>query len=278
MAADLPVHVESLGRPPGGGDTFVLLHGYGASSFSWRNWVPSLAARGHVVLVDLKGFGRAPRPDDDRYGPADQAELVYRLIVERSLREVTLVGHSLGGGVALITALRLLDEDPKRLARMVIVAGAAYRQRTPPFVALARRPRLAGALLRLLGARFVAREVLRSCVYDATTVTREQVEGYAAPLRAPHTGRGLIRTALRIVPDDLDAISARYREIGVPTLLLWGRYDRVVPLGIGRRLARTLPNAALVVLDACGHIPAEERAEASIRILEDFLDRRLPPP
>jgi len=278
MREVLPLHVESLRKPQGGRESFVLLQGYGASSFRWRNWIPSLAARGHVVLVDLKGFGRAPRPDDDRYGPTDQAELVYRLVVERGLREVTLMGHSLGGGVALITALRLLDEDPGRLRSMVIVAGAAYRQRMPPFVALARHPRLSGAFLRLLGGRFVAREVLRSCVYDVTTITGEQVEGYAAPLRTPHAGRGLLRTAVRIVPDDLDAISARYREIGVPTLLLWGRYDRVVPLGIGRRLARALPNADLVVLEACGHLPAEERPGASVRILEDFLDGRLPPP
>jgi pimeloyl-ACP methyl ester carboxylesterase len=276
-AEGLPLHVETRGRPAGAGETFILLHGYGASSFSWRNWIPPLAARGHVVLVDLKGFGRAPRPDDDRYGPSDQAALVHRLVVERDLRDVTLVGHSLGGGVALITALRVLDEEPERLRSLVIVSGAAYLQRMPPFVALARRPRLSGALLRLLGPRFIVREVLRSCVYDVTTVTREQVEGYAAPLRAPHAARGLIRTALCIVPADLDALSARYREIAVPTLLLWGRYDRVVPLGIGRRLARALPNADLVVLEACGHVPAEERPRASVRILEEFLDGRPPP-
>jgi len=277
MTDDLPLHVDTLGRPPGEGETFVLLHGYGASSFSWRTWTPTLATRGHVVLVDLKGFGRAPRPDDDRYGPSDQAELVHRLVVERDLRDVTLVGHSLGGGVALIAALRLLDGDPARLRSLVIVAGAAYLQRMPPFVALARRPRLSGTLLRLLGPRFVAREVLRSCVYDVTTVTREQVEGYAAPLRTPHAARGLIRTALHIVPTDLEALAARYREIAVPTLLLWGRYDRVVPLAIGRRLVRAMPNADLVVLEACGHVPAEERPRASIRVLEEFLDGRPTP-
>ncbi len=144
-------------------------------------------------------------------------------------------------------------------------------------MALARRPRLSRTLLRLLGARFVTREVLRSCVHDVTTVTHEQVEGYAEPLRAPHAARALIRTALRIVPSDLEALTARYREIAVPTLLLWGRYDRVVPLAVGRRLARTLPRADLVVLEACGHIPAEERPEASLQVLEEFLDGRIPP-
>ena len=147
----------------------------------------------------------------------------------------------------------------------------------PPFVALASRPGLSGTLLRLLGPRFVVREALRSCVYDVTTVTREQVEGYAAPLRTPHAARGLIRTALHIVPTDPEALATRYREIAVPTLLLWGRYDRVVPLAVGRRLVRAMPNAELVVLDACGHVPAEERPGASIRALEEFLDGRPTP-
>ena len=135
----LPLNVTTLGLAPGPGvEIFVLLHGYGASSFSWRHWVPHLAARGHVLLVDLKGFGAAPRPDDGRYAPSDQAELVHRLLVQRELTAVTLVGHSLGGGVALITALRLIDESASRLRRLVIVAGAAYQQRLPPFMLLAR--------------------------------------------------------------------------------------------------------------------------------------------
>lgn len=275
MAFNLPLHVEAQGLPPGEGvDTFVLLHGYGGSSFSWRTWAPTLARLGHVVLVDMKGFGSAPKPDDGTYAPGDHAELVHRLILQRDLRRITLVGHSLGGGVALLTALRLLDDGTDRLHRMVLVAGAAYPQKLPPFVALAKRGRLAAGLMRLLGARRVVRFVLRTIVHRPEDVTRSQIEGYADPLSTPEARAALITTALQIQPPDLKATARRYAEIDVPTLLLWGRQDRVVPLSVGEALSRALPQARLVVLDACGHLPAEELPLESARILEAFLTGR----
>ncbi|HSG09389.1 MAG TPA: alpha/beta hydrolase [Longimicrobiales bacterium] len=269
----LPLHVETLGpKPQEGVDTFVLLHGYGGSSFSWRTWAPALARVGHVVLVDMKGFGSAPKPDDGRYSPRDHAELIHRLIVERDLRRVTLVGHSLGGGVALLTALGLLDDGSGRLNRMVIVAGAAYRQRLPPFVTLARYRRLGTALMRCLGARRMVRFVLRTIVYRPKAVTRDQVEGYAKPLSTREARAALIATALQIRPFDLEATTRRYPEIDVPALLLWGRHDRVVPLSVGESLVRALPQGQLVVLEECGHLPAEELPDESLQVLGAFLE------
>lgn len=269
----IPLSVRSLGPDPGPGvDVFVLLHGYGASSFTWRYWAPELAARGHVLLVDLKGFGDAPRPDDGRYAVADQALLVHDLLVGRRLEGVTLMGHSMGGAVALVTALRLLDEGSGRLARLALVSGAAYRQRFPPFMSLARHSRFSRAALTVIGPRLLAGLVLRTIVYEPTAVTQEQIRGYAAGLSGRAVQRVLIDTALQLLPDDLDALTARYPEIDVPTLLLWGRQDRVVPLQVGLRLARELPRAHLEIIDRCGHLPAEERPDESRRILWDWLD------
>lgn len=277
MAFDLPLHAEAHGRDPGPDtDTFVMIHGFGASSFSWRTWMPALTRRGHVVLIDMKGFGAAPKPDDDRYGPMDQAELIHRLILQRDLRNITLVGHSLGGGVAVLCALRLLDEGSGRLKRLVVVAGSVYAQRLPLFVALARRRRLSTGVMRLLGARLVVRHMLRTMVHDKSAITEGQIEGYAEPLHTPEARRALVQAALQILPPDLPAIATRYPEINVPALLLWGSSDHVVPVRVGRRLAEALPDARLVVLDACGHLPAEELPTESLAALEDFLDERPP--
>jgi pimeloyl-ACP methyl ester carboxylesterase len=270
----LPLYVETRGREPREGvDTFVLLHGYGGSSFTWRHWVDALSARGHVVLVDLKGFGAAPKPNDGRYSPTDQADLVHRLIAQRDLKRVTLVGHSLGGGIAILVALRLLAAPEGRLRRLVIVAGAAYPQRLPPFVSLARHPGLSGLLWRLFGARRIARRVLRTIVHDPSRITIEQIAGYARPLSLRGARSALIASALQIVPDDIEQLVDRYPALRVPTLLLWGRGDPVVPLSVGKRLAAELPDATLVVLDSCGHLPPEELPEESLAALEEFLDR-----
>jgi pimeloyl-ACP methyl ester carboxylesterase len=223
-------------------------------------------------MVDMKGFGRSPKPDDGRYAPDHQAQLVVRLIAERNLDNLTLIGHSLGGGVALLTALQLLADDAPRLKRLVVVAGAAYDQRLPPFVKLADHPRASSLLFRALGARRVVRGVLRSIVHDRARVDDEQVRGYAEPLGTSAAVRALIDSAKQIRPERLEEMTARYRELDVPALLLWGRHDRVVPLWVGQRLARDLPRAHLHVLDACGHLPAEELPEESWAVLEAFLE------
>lgn len=271
----IPLGVQRLGEPPGPEtDTFVLLHGFGASSFTWRHWTPELERRGHVVLVDLKGFGTAPHPDDDRYGPADQAELVHRLLDDLGLERVTLLGHSLGGGVALLTALRLLDRpgEEDRLRRLVLVSAAAYRQRLPPFAHLGRWPRASRFLLRAVGTSNVVRWTLRSIVHDPKAVTPGQVAGYAGPLDDPAARRTLMKAAAQVMPPELDRITARYREIDVPTLLLWGREDRVTPLWVARRLSDQLPRARLEVLESCGHMPPEEHPRVSLALVAAFLD------
>jgi pimeloyl-ACP methyl ester carboxylesterase len=266
----LPLHVTELGE---GSETFLFLHGYGGSSFTWRFWTSELAARGRLLLVDLKGFGHAPKPADDEYAPSDHARLIVRLMRELDLRNVTLVGHSLGGGIALLTVLELLDSGEERLARLVLVAAPAYRQRLPPLVPLSRRPRLGAALLRLLGPRRVVRWVLRSIVHDRQGVTEDQVLSYARPLESPEGVHAAMSTGRRILPERIDEIAKRYPEIRLPTLLLWGLGERVVPLWVAQRLASDLPNARLSLLEKCGHIPPEERPAESLSVLLEFLDQ-----
>lgn len=277
MPTRAPLHVVEAGGGSPEGDTFVFLHGYGSSSFMWRNWVQAFTDRGRVLLVDMKGFGDAPKPDDGRYSPYDLADAVTDFIVEHDLRRLTLVGQSLGGGIALLTALRLLDEGadrtgPARLRRMVLLAPAAYRQRPPPFVWLSHRPRLATGLIRLVGATRVLRWTMRSVVYDDATLTEDQLNVYARPWRTREGIRAALDAGRQIIPPDIEVHTYRYGELDVPTLLLWGDNDRVVPLKTGHRLERQLPDARLVVLHRCGHMPPDERPEESLDVTLRFLD------
>ena len=235
--------------------------------------MPSLESRGRVLLVDMKGFGAAAKPDDGRYGPTHHAELIGNLLDREDPDHLTVMGHSLGGGVALLIALSMAEQDDRRLRRLVIVAGAAYAQRLPRFVTLARHPRLAGAALKLVGPERTIRHVLRSIVHDRATVEPDQVRTYAEALRTKEGIRAMLDGARQIVPKELNRLTADYPTLDVPTLLLWGRQDRVVPVSIAHRLCRDLPNAQLKVLEECGHIPHEERPIASLQILEAFLSR-----
>ena len=221
------------------------------------------------MVGGVEGPWFCPAPPDDLYSLHDHADLVHRLIVQKDLHELTLVGHSMGGGIALLVALRLLEEG--RLERLVLVSGAAYPQRLPPFIALATRGRLSEWGLRFFPKRLLIRRVLRSIVFDPEAVTDAQVAAYAEPFYSPAHRTALIKTAVRIVPPDLAKITKRISEIDLPTLLLWGRHDWVVPLDVAERLLAALPNGQLEIMENCGHVPPEELPKESLEIVLKFL-------
>lgn len=263
----LPLHVEEHGS---GEHPLVLLHGFAGSSFTWRYWTPELASSHRVILVDLKGHGSAPAPADGRYSPADQADLVHRLILHEDLTGVTLVGHSMGGAVALLVALRMLDAEDQRLERLALIAGAGLPQPLPTFIRVA-RGLFGRVFLRWYPKRRLVRRILRAIVHDPSMVSESQVHGYAEPLARPDHQRAVLETASQLVPEDPDAYTARFSEIEVPTLLLWGESDRAVPPWVGERLAELLPNATFEVLEDCGHLPPEERWAESLESFRRFL-------
>lgn len=265
----LPLYVETHGDE---GEPILLVHGLGGNAYTWRHWVPELARSRRVVLVELKGFGAAPKPPDDLYSPMDQAELLYRAILQKDLRDLTLVGHSLGGAIVILTSLMLLDREPERLSRLVLIAGAGMPC-MPRHIGLARIPVLGRIWTQFLPARSMVRYALNLAVYDRNTITASQVEAYAEPLRGKEARNALKKTVRQLLSLDLDAIIERYPELEVPTLLLWGAADRIVPLWVAEELERRLPDARLEVIEECGHIPPEEKPQESLGILMDFLEK-----
>jgi pimeloyl-ACP methyl ester carboxylesterase len=264
----LPLHVETHGEE---GPPVVLVHGFGANGFTWNRWLPQLTKTHRAVVVEMKGAGSSPKPRGAEYGPHEQALLLHRLILQQDLSEITLVGHSLGGGVALLAALRLLDESPGRLKRMVLIAPASYHQPIPYFIGLAARPILGSLMLRFLPKAFLMRQALKMAYHNRSLISASQIQAYAEPVRTPDGQHALSRMAQQIVPGDLDDFVARYPELKVPTLLMWGRQDRIVPLRFGEKLDEDLPHSHLEILEECGHIPHEEKPEESFKIFREFL-------
>jgi pimeloyl-ACP methyl ester carboxylesterase len=266
-----PAAIPLAWTDEGTGEPLVLIHGYGAHGAVWAPWLAHLRTRYRVVNVDLTGFGAAPKPRDGAYDPLSLGGAVADLVRKLDLRDAALIGHSLGGGVALAAAVRLQDDDEGRLARLVSVAGAAYPQAAPPFVRFADHPTLSRVVLRLTPKRWLVAKVMRDVVVRDEVVTPERVATFADPLTDPDAQAALVACAAHIVPAELPALIARYRGIEVPTLCLWGRDDPVVPLWVGERLSREIPNAQLVILDRCGHLPVDEQPQESLDALLEFL-------
>lgn len=223
----------------------------------------------------MKGFGMAPKPRDFRYGPQDQADLLYRWIVQNDLRDVTLIGHSLGGGVALLTALNAKAEGSGRVGRLAILAGIAYPQPIPPALRVLARPVLGPLLLRLIPRRRIIRTALRMAYHSSHEVSESFVEAYSDPLRSADARSALSMAAAQLRPPEAETLVTDYRQLDLPSLLIWGRQDPVVPLWVGERLAEDLPNARLEILEMCGHMPQEELPQESMECLEGFLRQSL---
>jgi len=266
----LRLHSTSVGK----GRTLLFLHGFGANSYTWSKVSENLSQNYRLILLDLKGHGASPKPDDDAYSLHDQAELVASFIMNNGLEDVTLIGHSLGGGVALLVALKLASTIPNAISSLILIDSVAYAQPLPGFIKLLRIPVLAQLSVCLVPNRLQTLQVLRLAYYDTAKITDETIEAYSAPLSLPGAHRALIETARQIIPRDIEEISRRYGSIRIPTLLVWGKHDRIVPFEVAERLRHSMANSELVVIDGAGHVPQEEAPAATLQAMQKFLQAR----
>jgi pimeloyl-ACP methyl ester carboxylesterase len=265
--APLRLWVEEEGH----GTPILLIHGAGGSTYSWREMVPMLARSHRVISVDLKGFGRSDKPYDDAYGLLDQARLLKILVNRKALHDLTLIGHSLGGGVALALTLDLNRTQPGTVSRLVLIDSIAYRQSFPLFVQLLQTPLLGEVGLYGSLPELVTYKSLLAAYQDPNKISFATVRAYARPLYERGGRHALLKTAREIIPPNLSALTARYSTIVQPTLLIWCAEDSMVPLWVGRRLARVLPRAQLSVLKGCGHVPQEELPATTRSLIRAFM-------
>jgi pimeloyl-ACP methyl ester carboxylesterase len=257
----------------GQGPPVILLHGFGACAYTWRYLIPALAEQHRVFTMDLKGHGLSGKPRDGHYAVSDQAEMVAAFIRRLDLHDLVIMGHSMGGGVTLMTYFKVREDNPGRLKRLVLIDSAGYPQKLPWFIRMAKVPGLNTVLARLLSPRFATYMVLRKCYYNKDKITDEQIDTYAYYGSLPGAPEAVKQTARQIMPDNMEAVTAQYKTISVPVLIIWGAEDEVVPLKVGRNFKRDIPDSKLAVISKCGHIPTEEEPQETKRIIADFLKK-----
>jgi pimeloyl-ACP methyl ester carboxylesterase len=267
---DLQVHYKATGE---GRPAFILLHGFGASVFSWREVIDPLGAIGTVVAFDRPAFGLTERPlaweeGSNPYTPQAQVALVVELMDTLGIEDAVLVGNSAGGTVAVQTLLA----HPERVQALVLVDAAIYEGGgTPGWI----RPLLKTPQMDRLGpllARQISRQgdaFLESAWHDPSKITPQIREGYREPLRAQHWDRALWELTKASRRRDL---ADQIGDLAVPSLVISGDDDRIVPVESSIRLAEQLPNAELVIIPNCGHLPQEECPQPFLEAVTNFLD------
>lgn len=258
-----------------GKPTVILLHGFGASTFSWRDIVPELDDRSDVVAFDRPGFGLTERllagewEGPNPYSLTTQADATIALMDELGIERAVLVGHSAGGAVAALAAAR----HPNRVEGLVLEAAAIYTGGgTPGWI----RPLLATPQARRVGPLIVRRvfsgprgtEFLRSAWADPSAITDEMIEGYRAPLTIRDWDKALWELTIAPRPDaPVDVLD----RIECPVLVVAGTEDAIVPYEDGVRLAEDL-DGRLATFEETGHLPHEERPERFATEVYRFLD------
>jgi len=262
----------------GSGPAILLIHGIGDSSRTWEHVVP-LLARDHLVIApDLLGHGLSDKPRAD-YSIGGFANAMRDLLTLLDVETATVVGHSLGGGVAMQFAYQY----PERCERLVLVASGGLGSEVTPLLRLAALPGAAvviGASLRLparlsILATIKALEVVGLAEeQDAEDLTR-----IWQGLRDRSTRAAFLRTLRGVVDVRGQSISSRdrvYLTAGVPTLLLWGGRDPVLPVAQLHEIAALLPDATIDVVPRAGHVPHRTDVQHFVSVVSGFIRRTEP--
>jgi pimeloyl-ACP methyl ester carboxylesterase len=251
----------------------LFVHGVAGSSSTWRAVMPALASRYTVIAPDLPGHGDSDKPRVD-YSLGAHANMLRDLMIALGIERATIVGQSLGGGVAM----QLAYQHPQRCERLVLVSSGGLG----PEVSWMLRA------LTLPGAEYVMPLLFPSVVRVAGNAVGRRLArlGFRAPrleqewsayasLTDADNRQSFIRTLRAVVDPRGQAVSAHdrlYLASKLPTLIVWGGRDRIIPVDHATAAHEAIPGSRLVIFEKSGHFPHTEEPEHFVEVLEDFID------
>jgi pimeloyl-ACP methyl ester carboxylesterase len=263
----MSVHLRDEG-PGNDPHPIVLIHGTSSSLHTWEGWVAALKGQHRVVSFDLPGAGlTGPFPDDD-YRIEHYTHFMEDFLDQLRIKHATLVGNSLGGNVAWETAVA----RPDLADHLVLIDSRGYPgEAGPPPIAvqIAQLPVFGPLIIEHITPRSLVEKSLKKAYGDPHKLTSELVGRYYELLLRAGNRRALILQIQQESYIDSD----RIKTIAIPTLILWGRLDHVVPVPDAERFHQDIAHSQLVVFNHSGHVPQEEDPAQTVKALEDFLAR-----
>jgi pimeloyl-ACP methyl ester carboxylesterase len=262
----LRMHYQEFGED--NAPVMLLIHGYSASTFTWKVAAPIFADLGfRVIALDMVGFGYSSKPGWFDYTIQSQARVVERFMDRLGIGTALVVGSSYGGGVAATLTL----DYPERVEKLILVDAVANdNAMNHPLISLVRTPvvgELLGAFL-VDSKRFVKHRMLESLGPNSRHLASEsRVNAIHRPLHAADGHNSMLAS---IRNWDANRIERDAYQIKQPVLLIWGEHDVVIPPHNGHELHRLLPDSKLVIFKNCGHVPQEEFPEEFVSVVTDF--------
>lgn len=279
QAGDVELHIQEMG--PKDGEVILFVHGTAAWSGLWLETMTPLAEAGfHCIAIDIPPFGFSERPATPSYGNKDQARRIVAMMDTLKIEHAILLGHSFGGGATLETALMI----PKRIDALILldVGGLNLNLQPAPEDAspsaleifldtqVVRNPILAATATNPL----FTKTLISAMVLDSADVTAEKINILQQPLvlqDATNTLGDWLQYVLTVQEVSLTTDPANYQTLTMPTLIVWGDSDTIIPLKDGEYLQSLISNSALVILKDVNHIPHLEDLDALMKVVLGFL-------
>ena len=271
---NLDVHYKIEGK---GDNALVLLHGFGASTFTWHKVIRPLSQNYTVIAYDRTGFGYSSRPmpgewsGESPYSQEFQVEQLIALMDTLKIEKAVLVANSAGG----ITAALATVKYPERIKALILVGAAIFKGGPPRWLSPLKRipqvKRMGPLIIRKYYTNFFEKARILAW-HDLSKQTPEILEGYRKPMRAHNWDRALWEFALAYKNLDL---KERLDSVEMPVLVITGNDDKIVPPEASEKIADKISHAELVVISNAGHLPQEETPEEFLEVVNNFLEEVL---
>ncbi|MFZ6647390.1 alpha/beta fold hydrolase [Undibacterium sp. TJN25] len=262
----LQVHVRDEG-PRDDPLPLVLIHGTAASLHTWEGWVAALKGKHRIITMDLPGFGLTGPNAQDDYSNAAYIRFMLDLLDKLGVQKCILGGNSLGGEIAWQVAVAA----PQRVGKLILVDAGGYAftpKSVPVGFMIARMPGL-NRLMEWTLPRSMMEKSVRNVYGDASRVTPALVDRYEAMTLRQGNRRALGK---RFGQLDGGASAGKIKTLAVPTLILWGERDKLIPVENGVLFQRDIAGSKLVRFPELGHVPQEEDPAATVAVVQQFLD------
>ncbi len=250
----------------------ILLHGTGASLHTWDGWVNALKTEREIIRLDLPAYGlTGPNPTSD-YSQEFYASFINDFLTKLGVKQCIISGNSLGGSIAWNFAVKY----PKKVSKMILVDAGGYpmKSKSVPIAFQVAGWPLIKNLFKYVTPRSIVQKSVENVYADKSKVTETLVDRYfELSLREGNRQAFIDRMSEFRNKGIINIKTSQIKDLSMPTLIIWGDKDLLIPLEVGEKFHADLPNDTLVVFKDLGHTPMEEDAAKTVAAVKDFLKR-----
>lgn len=244
--------------------TLVFIHGFLSCSFSFRKLLPLLHNEYNLLCFDLPGFGESEKISSIHYSLHEYAALTNELLDNLGIHKATLIGHSMGGQISLRTCM----QHPERIEKLVLLCSSSYIKSSSKPLRMCSYLPFFPLCLSIAMSSINLHKNFQHLVYNHKLLTQDVINGYTTSFNE----KGFYIALAKLVRErEEDLPTSTLNKINFPTLLIWGEEDRLVPLRVGERMKKDLPDAQLLVFPQTGHLIPEEQPENTAEAIRSFL-------